>query len=141
MTAAQLSEATGLPLAAVQAAFAGELRDAVLPRGFVGARTFAILAGEQLARVLLDLEDALRPSVTPSRHIDVMHPSALAYVAARPFERGEDGDPVLEDFPGLPTVGDDIDIDHPVARVFLVRCLGRVPTDAELGLPTPEASP
>lgn len=134
MSAAELSRATRLPLAEVQRAFTVELAPAVLPPHLVDAVAFARLSGAHVARVLTDLEHELLPAVTPDRWIDITHVAALEYLAAHPFPRGRGGDPVTGDFPPLPCAGDDIDVDHPLVRAFLARCLGRVPTDADLGV-------
>jgi hypothetical protein len=136
MTADELAKATGLPADEVRRAFSAELAGAVLPCGWVGLETFSMMAGERVSLLLTHASTALRPALTPSRYIDVAHPAALAYLAARPFPRDRDGDPIVpREFPALGAVGDDgIDIDNPFVRAFMARCLGRVPTDADFGI-------
>jgi hypothetical protein len=136
VTASEFAEAAGLRVDEVNRAFGDELRSALIPHGLVGLEKFAEMAGERLAAILTGDPSVLRAATTPSRQIDVGHPAALAYLAARPFPRGADGDPVVPDgFPPLRTVGEDaLNVDDPFLRAFMARCLGRVPTDADFGL-------
>jgi hypothetical protein len=66
--------------------------------------------------------------------IDLGHDAALESCAAFPFPRNADGQVDEKAFPegfGV-SEGDQVDVYHPLARAFLCRCWGRVPTLEEL---------
>jgi hypothetical protein len=110
-----------------------QLARALVPAAHVAARGFAWLAGVTLDAVLVATDAALAPAVTRQRRIDLLHPAALEFMAARPFQRDRRGEPVIPDgFLQAACVGDEIDLDHPITRVFFTRLEGRVCTDADI---------
>ena len=129
-TAKELSRRTGVSVGEIREQFAG----ALIPATHVTASQVAFFAGCD-DEVVFDAIDAgeLAGAVQCTGFVDLAHPSVLAFMAARPFERTASED--IEAPPGFltpATVGDEIDVDHPVARIFLARCLGRVPQPQDL---------
>jgi hypothetical protein len=133
-----LAAAAGMTVEEVRGAMGpgGALEAAAIPVGHVSVSQFARLSGFAIPVVFLHLDLGLAAAVTRTRRIDITHPVALALFARNPFKRDAKGDPIAPNFDLSPAcVGDDIDVDHPIARVFLARCLGSVPTDADFGPP------
>lgn len=96
---------------------------------FITIEVLAFLAGE-------DIESIDRAALSPatliasdgSPCVDLLSPLVLRYLEARPFER-DDGGEILED--AVPDGilagacnGDELDVEHPMARAFLARCGG-----------------
>jgi hypothetical protein len=134
LSVAEVAERTGLSLELLTGDLDGPLAAALVPAGHVSASAFAELASAELEDVLAATRGELAAAVTSSGRLDLAHPAALAFMAGRPFARKRDGDPVIPDIGGqgylaAARVGDDVDLEHPIARCFLARCLGRV-TDA-----------
>jgi hypothetical protein len=112
------------------------LKAAIVPVAHVCINEFATRAGTSTAEVLDAIRGALRAAVTASGRLDLAHRSALEFMAARPLKRKRNGDPIMPEVNGrgylsAACVGDDIDLDHPVYRVFDARLHGRLRTDAE----------
>jgi hypothetical protein len=97
----------------------------------VTVQFFAYLAGVRSSEVAEVLSQVVRGCI-----IDVADPRALEFMAAHPYPRGRDG--LVHELP-LGTlwgatvvrhVGDDdpsLDPHHPLMRVFMARCDGKVP--------------
>ena len=135
VTPAEFAELHGLPADQVHADMSGPLAPAVVPPEHVSPSTFAQLASEpEEAVVAAGLGGVLAPAVTLSGWIDLEHDAALRFLAARPFV-GEPPDVDGAGYLAPACVGARIDVAHPVARAFLARCLGRIPTEADLGGP------
>jgi len=135
VTPEAFSQLHALPVAQVRADMTGPLAPAVVPRGHVSPETFATLASEPVEAVLAaGLGGVLAPAITLRGRIDLGHDAALRFLAARPFV-GEPPDVDGAGYLAPACVGARIDVAHPVARAFLARCLGRVPTQADLGGP------
>lgn len=139
LTVPELAERLGEPVAEVARACRNELAPALIPPGQVSAGEFAERADVTVDEVLAALANELAEALLPSGRLDLGHAASLRFMASRPFERLANGDPAVhaincEPYLAPACVGEDIDIDHPVARVFLARCHGRVQTDEELEL-------
>lgn len=105
-------------------------------------RSYPITLAELAQRAEVPIAEAfaaalgpLAPAVTSSGLVDLAHPAVLAYFAARPF--GPQGAPRIGGVGYLvPAVartpqGDGTDATHPVARTYLARTWGRVPTEVD----------
>jgi len=106
----------------------------LVPIGHVSVAEFAARAGTDSDEVIAATAADLAPAVTASGRLDMAHSAALSFMAARPFKRDAKRDPIVPDVHGegflAPAcVGKRIDADHPVCRVFLARCLGRIPDE------------
>ncbi len=112
---------------------AAELVEALVPAHHVAACAFAWLADVSVDDVLAAANRGeLAAAITPERRLDLLHPAALAYFAAHPFPRNRRGEPAIPaGFLAPACAGDNINIDHPIARVFFTRLDGLPFTDAD----------
>jgi hypothetical protein len=101
---------------------------ALIPRSHLDVKTFAFYVGATVGAVVDAAEGALKPAVTPAGRLDLAHPASLQFAAQHPFGKTLPPTGIL----AAAAIGDDIDLEHPVAIVFLARSWGRVPTAAEL---------
>ncbi|HEX3853325.1 MAG TPA: hypothetical protein VHW01_20315 [Polyangiaceae bacterium] len=139
LTVPEFAQQLGVSVEEAERACREELASALIPPGHVSAAEFAQRADLPIDEVLAAVADELAEALLPSGRLDLGHSASLRFMAARPFERLASGDPAVHTINGEPylapaCVGEDIDIDHPVARAFLARCHGRVQTDEELEL-------
>lgn len=126
----EFAEMLGLPVDEVIADFSKPpLSDAIIPRGHVSVSQFAELAEVPTRDVVLACRGKLGRAVTQRGLLDLCHPASLAFMHAHPF-----GENVPAGYLAAACVGEEIDVDHPVARVFLARSGlrdGRLPDVAE----------
>jgi hypothetical protein len=139
ITPAQAARLKGAPVEEIESAMqaGGALASAVIHRHHVSARVFAVLSGSALGDVIeATRSGSLVAAVTENGRIDLSTPASLEWCARRPYPRLADGEIDLGHVPegGLvpAMVGDQINIDSPFAHVFVARCCGRVPTEADL---------
>jgi len=134
LTLAEFAKRKGVSVAKVRKALDGPLAAARIPAWHVSATEFAQRSGVSLREVERAALDELRAAVLANGRLDLSHPASLKFMASHPFAADDDVPPVIDGagflMPAL--VGEDIDMDHPIARVFLARSWGRVPTDAEI---------
>lgn len=104
------------------------------PPGHLTAHEFAARSGEKLSAVIVAIDGVLGPALLGSGRIDLAHPAALAYLAARPYELDAHGDPIGADghLVGAVYARGEIDGTHPFARAYLARRLGRVLSDEDI---------
>jgi|GEM_PF-3076854 len=136
VTAEQLAELSGAGLDDVLDQIRGPLAGAVVPIGHLSAEQFAAYAELTVDQVIAAAGAELAGAVTKDRLLDLGSATALAFMAAHPFARDNEDVPVVpqiagDDFLAPAFIGEDIDSAHPVALVYLARCTGRVPTDAD----------
>lgn len=135
VAAARLAELAGLTPEEMERELAGPLRDAVIPAHHVDAKTFARLCGVDAGKVQRATRKSLAAAVTKHGRIDIGHEAALQFAASHPYRSNRKGDPigVPRGFLAPAVLPDDmIDVAHPNALHYLARCLGRVPTEADL---------
>jgi hypothetical protein len=127
LTLEQLATKTGVPPEELRTALEGPLATAVVAPGHVAADEFAARAEVPVRLVVAAARGGeLANALLPGGRLDLGHPAALAFMAARPFRRDKTGDPICPDIGGrgflVPAlVGEDIDLDHPVARCWCAR--------------------
>ena len=138
VTVGEFATIIGKPPAEAAELLHGEFAVAVIPPGHISVEEFAARADVDDDEVVAALETDLASALLPSGRIDLGHPASLAFMAARPFDRTASGDIAgTKTILGTPwlapaCVGEDVDLDHAVARAFMARADGRVRTDAEL---------
>ncbi|HEX4473488.1 MAG TPA: hypothetical protein VH142_00345 [Polyangiaceae bacterium] len=133
LTLAEFAKRKGVSIAKVRKALDGPLAAARIPAWHVSATEFAQRAGVSLREVERAALGELRAAVLANGRLDLSHPASLKFMASHPF--ADPDVPPLIDGAGflMPALlGEDIDMDHPIARVFLARSWGRVPTDADI---------
>jgi hypothetical protein len=132
LTIARLATLMGMSVEHVAAAAPVHFPHAFIPDEHVDAERLAFLAGCGVDEVLAAVDSGeLGPAVQRNGCIDLTHGRVVAFAARRPFEDELRDAPDGYLAPAM-LAEQQVDAAHPVAVIFLARCLGRAPTAAEL---------
>jgi hypothetical protein len=134
LTIQALAEMVGKGVEEVEAEMQTHCADAIIPATHVTAEQVAFFAGCDVDDVLAAVDAGeLGPAVQRTGYFDLGHKVVIAFAARRPFLELDDGEVDAPDgYLSAAMIGTRINAAHPVCQIFLARCLGRVPTAAEI---------
>ncbi len=132
LTFQELADRVGMSVEDVRAQLEERCAEALIPDTHVDAEHLAFLAGCAVDDVLEAVDGGeLSSAVRDTGYIDLKDKAVVAFVARYPFREDLADAPKTYLAPAMLS-DEQVDIAHPIAVMFLARCLGRVPTPAEL---------
>ncbi|HTQ05327.1 MAG TPA: hypothetical protein VMI54_15800 [Polyangiaceae bacterium] len=128
LTYQEVAKRTGVSVEEVRAGLAA----AEIPAAHVDAEQLAFFAGCTVDEVF-DAVDAgeLSSAIRDTGYIDLSDQAVVAFAARRPFRDDLSDAPDAYLAPAMLSANQ-VDAAHPVAIIFMARCLGHVPSAAEL---------